>query len=775
MRRYDFALLLWTALCGLVMLVGGLSASAHGLTRSVSNPEGYSRTIENWPWPLFDGADITLADSLNNADHVHFDGYVWQGGPDETVWRIVHTGNVVVRVDGQIALEVVEAGALTSDEVAVSWHGDWLHLRIDYRPVVSERFEMGIYERAPWVGWRLLQTHRLYVSPPERSLAQREDAIFWLTSAGLGGMVIGLAALLFLWMRRRVVWQRWETWAVAGLILLALALRLILLHDRAAFDDGFFYLIPGSDNYVLMARETLAGESHIAGAFFAPGNTIWMVVLTAIFGPHMWNLYLVNALLGAASVGLIAGVGWMAFGRRAGLLAGFTASVFPPLIFYQSTLQAAAPLSVLAAAIALASVWALRHPIWRRAAVLGTLLGVSALFRLTSASTGGAFLLALLFTRRQERKTWRDVIVQTLAAAGFAILAIVPQTFANFSAGQQTFINANGPQTLYWGLNRDGNGADERGQAWFVAAYRGGDYMRAVIEDLRDFPIRSIELLLHKWGLLWSNTDIANNVDYQEQGLSASSVLALLSVNGLWGMTGLVFLGLTGLGVHLLDGKERNPYVWFVLWAVVLMTLSTIAFTVFGRMRAPLWPLLCIPAGAALAQLTEIRSRFKPLLLSAVVAVVVIGAVWGFKTWLPRKHFFYGDLPATTITRSYDFNDTIRLLGFAPVEINPRAGGYLYLTLFWEVTTAHSDDHILRIFLVDPEGEQTGGRAVTIGEITYPAAGTSQWPVGAKLAESYLVVIPDDAPDTIDVKIGLMIEGTMVSDDRISLGTFRLD
>lgn len=53
----QIVLVVWLVLCGSVILVGNLSASDHGMTRTIVGDEGYSRTHDAWRWPYFDGAD----------------------------------------------------------------------------------------------------------------------------------------------------------------------------------------------------------------------------------------------------------------------------------------------------------------------------------------------------------------------------------------------------------------------------------------------------------------------------------------------------------------------------------------------------------------------------------------------------------------------------------------------------------------------------------------------------------------------------------------------
>lgn len=681
------------------------------------------------------------------------------GEPGQTTWRINHKGGVRVELNGEIILDVPErADDLTTADIPIHWddasprltitrtlryEDDLLAFNIDGR-----RMKTAIYQRDSLGFWRLLPPHRLYTEPPTSDEAARALWLSRFALIALAGIALGIVAPLIAWgirVYRRRAWTNWDTRLISGLTfagLVGLIVRCVVVYERAANDPAFYFLPPGTDNYVLMAREALANGSHIAGAFFAPGNTIYLLILTRLFGPEIWNLYLFNALLGALGIVFTGAGAWLIFNRSrtAGIAAGLVAALFPPLIFYQTTLQIAAPLSVLAPAILLAGVWSIRNN-GRGWMIVGLLLGIAALFRLTAAAAfGPAYALALVLGMQSRRAALGRIAL----TAGVAFAVIAPQTIANFNAGQRTLINANGPETLYWGNNRDGDGANWIGEAWYLVSVQDGDYIRATHDDLMNDPVRAASLLLRKFGLLLGNTDIANNVDYAAQGPGASNLLAVLDMRGLWATSALLFLGLAGIGGGLLRRESRNPALWLLAWALLLLVLGTIAFTVFGRMRAPLWPLLCVGTGGLVDDL--IARRFsRAHLIAALMAVVVIVAAWGFKNHLPRKAFQSGQIPAHINAEARDFDD-LRLLGHDLLEADARPGGYVYLRLYWQIIAHPNEPHTLRIRIIDDEtSAETGTHEYIIGHITYPPRGTHEWPEDVWLAENYSFPISPDA------------------------------
>lgn len=283
------------------------------------------------------------------------------GEPGQTTWRINHKGGVRVELNGEIILDVPErADDLTTADIPIHWddasprltitrtlryEDDLLAFNIDGR-----RMKTAIYQRDSLGFWRLLPPHRLYTEPPTSDEAARALWLSRFALIALAGIALGIVAPLIAWgirVYRRRAWTNWDTRLISGLTfagLVGLIVRCVVVYERAANDPAFYFLPPGTDNYVLMAREALANGSHIAGAFFAPGNTIYLLILTRLFGPEIWNLYLFNALLGALGIVFTGAGAWLIFNRSrtAGIAAGLVAALFPPLIFYQTTLQIAA-------------------------------------------------------------------------------------------------------------------------------------------------------------------------------------------------------------------------------------------------------------------------------------------------------------------------------------------------------------------------------------------------------------------------------------------------
>ncbi len=96
------------------------------------------------------------------------------------------------------------------------------------------------------------------------------------------------------------------------------------------------------------------------------------------------------------------------------------------------------------------------------------------------------------------------------------------------------------------------------------------------------------------------------------------------------------------------------------------------------------------------------------------------------------------------------------LLGHAPLETDFRAGGYVYLTLYWDVSHPTEANQEVAVLVTDADGGEYARLDVPLGSITYPPVGTSQWPSeGARLRESYLVSLPEVMGDSFVVAIAV--------------------
>ena len=326
-----------------------LDLSKHGLMRVHSSDTGYER-ISNWLWMTIEGDEFTNTDGIEQVNHVQMSGDVWFGTPGEKTWRIAHTGNVTIRLDDTVVFEVSEANPLRTDNIQFTIENEFASIDIDAqvdintpRTIYPYRTEFGIYEQDTFGRWSLIPPHRLFniYQYPDKALARDAWMRFYAHQFSLMVVAGCLIALVIVIIRRQRLTVNSNTLIVAGIVLLSLTLRFIVMGERFYTDPFFHFIVPaGDDNYVLMGQQLLSGDYQLAGTFWPPAPIVWFAGIVSIAGPQLWKIYIANILLSGLATGAVCLGAWQAFdSRRIGIIAGLLLALYPPLIFYQVTPQ----------------------------------------------------------------------------------------------------------------------------------------------------------------------------------------------------------------------------------------------------------------------------------------------------------------------------------------------------------------------------------------------------------------------------------------------------
>jgi tetratricopeptide (TPR) repeat protein len=125
--------------------------------------------------------------------------------------------------------------------------------------------------------------------------------------------------------------------AALALFALALALRLIYIHEIRSLVWFDVPLVDGA-NYFRIAK-TIAGGDLLAGhgAFWQPPlYSYFLALMLSIFGTHMGLIYAAQAVVGALSCVLAAGIGGRLAGTRAGIASGLVMALYGPLIHFDA-------------------------------------------------------------------------------------------------------------------------------------------------------------------------------------------------------------------------------------------------------------------------------------------------------------------------------------------------------------------------------------------------------------------------------------------------------
>lgn len=524
-----------------------------------------------------------------------------------------------------------------------------------------------------------------------------------------------------------------------AVVLLALAFRVAVFVGRGAGDPGFTNLfIPGNDQtvYVEQGLRIYAGE-WVEGAFyFQPGNMLWIAGWLGVTGGDVAAVRVINAILGSLSTLLLFAAGRSALSTRSGLLAATLYALYPVTAFYDSTLLIS-PVATLFVAIGISSAVIMAQKAnmgW--VALAGFVLGASVLLRMTLLAMLPGFLLGIWLAPRSVGKR----IVYTVSMLGIAAAVVAPISWWNTSqTGEFTLSSTAGSYTLYLGNNRDAGGSNLITQAAEYQHGLGGDYTEALIRDAQAEPWRFVQLQLRKLGLITSSVELPNNFSYADNGLAYAPFLYVSPLR--YGR--LVLLGLMGAFLVLLNRQwSLTPPVLFA----VIYGVGTALIWVNSRVRLPMVPATALLAGVALDVVLS-RRAWRAKTGSFLASAGILLALMFTANTLPLPRFQNSaELNEGFSPVDVTFADNLRLIGVRvdTPQTYPDIG--MLVTYQWEALQPIEQDIALFLHLWTLGGEQVVAGDVVIGEISYPATPTSQWPVGAVFTEQVMVEVPRDYP-----------------------------
>lgn len=378
-----------------------------------------------------------------------------------------------------------------------------------------------------------------------------------------------------------------------------------LLQPRGAMDTAV---------YIELARSGPPPEPF----FVSP---LYLYFLRAIFlcGGGLLAARILQILLGAIAVALVASIARELFGERAGWIAGGLMTLTGVITFYEiALLQSALDPVLLAAAL-----WLL---IVRRSPLLaGLAAGLLALNRPNVVLWLAAVVILLL-------PRWRAAIAFAIGA----FIAITPVTLRNWmTARELVLISSHGGLNFFIGNNAEADGTyhhvagvrpDIRGQhvdSQRMAERAAGraltsrevsrHFFDRAFDWIRAEPVAAVRLFVRKLVMTVNQRDIPLN--HSHAFFALDPPLRLLVI-GPW----LVF----PLAAIVLLRAPKPLWSFLVVYAV-----SVALFFVSTRYRIPLLVAAMPLAGGGVAALLDERQRLRKLAVAAAVAVPVL---WNFGT-----------------------------------------------------------------------------------------------------------------------------------------------
>lgn len=440
---------------------------------------------------------------------------------------------------------------------------------------------------------------------------------------------------------------------IALALFVALALRVIyVLQSRASplFDA------PQMDAryHVEWARALLRGEDFQPGPFFrAPGYPWFLAGCMSVFGDGLLAPRLVQACLGALSVGLVARIAWRVLDARAAIVAAFAAATYAMTIYFEGELllpvleillDLVAVERTLAAASTDEGVSRARATL--RWIVAGLCWGLAALVRpnvllfvlpLVAWAAWSAWTRSPLGERARRARTAART---ALAFLGGCALAIAPiSAYNRIVGGDDVLISSQGGVNFYIGNNARSDGSSaivpgtradwwggyndalalaERAQGRTLKPSEVSQHFTGLaLAWMRENPGDALAHQLWKARLFWTDYELGNNQDEVFFAERYGPVLRFLPVG-----FGLVApLALLGLALRARRGWRELPAWGFV----PVYAASVIAFFVCARFRIPIAPFLCIYAAGALVWIVDAwRARRRAPLALAVASFALL-------------------------------------------------------------------------------------------------------------------------------------------------------
>ncbi len=324
-----------------------------------------------------------------------------------------------------------------------------------------------------------------------------------------------------------------------------------------------------------------------------------LLPLAWLLGPvgSPWPVFLMQALLGAATVWLAGDSAARLFGRPAGWLAALLLALSRFHIFYTPFLLLEVSLAFWIALLCDSALRCLdRRAHWGWTILAGAALSCALLTR------GSALLLLPGLAALLAWRHWRDKRRLALHAALFALaflLPILPFVVHNSRlarrltgpsvAGPKVLVLGNTPEAPAGGLEYP-----RSYHRWLDDASQGRESIpRHLWRWFREEPLIFLEQQFRKLLLFWDRYEIPNNV-YIGSHVRHSSILRAPLLP--WGVIGT--LGLAGL---LLAAWSRRRARLLLTWLLVANWLSVSAFYLLARFRIASLPLLAIAGAGAIA------------------------------------------------------------------------------------------------------------------------------------------------------------------------------
>jgi 4-amino-4-deoxy-L-arabinose transferase-like glycosyltransferase len=434
-----------------------------------------------------------------------------------------------------------------------------------------------------------------------------------------------------------------------------------------------------------------------------------------------------SLLMGAGTILCVCGTSRELFPQRWQLAVGSAALVaFNPMFLFINTSVHDDPLANLVAAgvLYVTARLLMRGATGQRAIVLGVLVGIAGLTKLTCLLVVPTAVLALLYCSLvdQGRAGWRDavrllgiVVVMALLIGGWWFVRNVLLYGEPTSMVQQTGV---------WGVRE--NAPD------LVAAIRELGFTHDSFWGV--FGYGQIPMPSWTYGLVRLLGVVALGglvlfgarrwVGRASWSLPPAVLLILASA--------LLVVAVANFARMTVSAAADFGRYWFVSLAVLASLCALGLNEWFGRVS--FWPTFGLVG-----------------LLFALAIFALVGVLW--PTYAPPTMLSLEQIRARTQPADIRFGDSIRLVGYSIDRDRVLPGGEVTATLCWEALASMDEDYVYFSHLIGPGESKIGARDTYPGLGCYP---TSRWIPGDAFCDAMRVPVEvwAQAPAVYDVTVG---------------------
>ena len=410
--------------------------------------------------------------------------------------------------------------------------------------------------------------------------------------------------------------------ALISIFIVALALRLAWI----AYAGFAPTLNDDAGRYELLGRSLAEGGGYInpngtTTMFWPPGYPFiiagtYLAWPASVLGDHeLTAVLVVNALMSAASVLLVYAIARRAFDALTGIIAAALLALFPSMIFFAGVTLTETSFTFLALVWLWLIIESQAREDRRLLILAGAIVGFAALVRGQAALFPLAAVPFWLLATRSSRST----AFRIATTVALALAAIAPWTIRNYvESNSLVLISSNDGVNFYIGHS---DGADGRGRKVDELVFRypelrqpeaeaqiSRDGFREGLEYAVDHPRQEIELVFRKLFFLYWRDDegLKWNDAHGERRVLDDNVrdaFAALSNAYYWLILTFAFAGVA------LTARRMSPGGVLFLSMLVYWTAAHVAFFADPRFHAPVVPIICIFAAAALSALWRAARR----------------------------------------------------------------------------------------------------------------------------------------------------------------------